>query len=372
MAIPYVGNPDFRGYLNYLGQQGDGQAANALNYTGNDGGINNGAFLQYVSGSGGGADDAATQAATKAYIGGLYTQFQNGGARTANLGAETGNGSAGASYNPADLAYLDTQSNNLKRMLQSADTGLNNGLTGLNDSFNNETNKANTQRTRALEDYSTQETDSANAKDQSLGQVDTNARTLNDSLRRILGMASGSGSSAYQLAAPNAVAREASGQRNNVLSNFGANSRDLTTAEDRATIDFQSLLDDLSSQRKSKEEGLRAGVLQNKNQINNQLADVAAQKSSLMGGGYSSAVAAQAPYTNAINANQSALDNLFAQFRTPYTVNPVNPKPVDLRDYTVDRQAINANNQSGGDQTTNSPYSYFLKRQQDQQNPVAG
>ena len=41
MAAPYVGNPDFRGYLNYLGQSGDpeytqGMARGALNFVGGD------------------------------------------------------------------------------------------------------------------------------------------------------------------------------------------------------------------------------------------------------------------------------------------------------------------------------------------------
>ena len=36
MAAPFVGNQDYRGYLNYLGTQGDKSAAALLNYVGND------------------------------------------------------------------------------------------------------------------------------------------------------------------------------------------------------------------------------------------------------------------------------------------------------------------------------------------------
>lgn len=281
-------------------------------------------------------------------------------------GTYTGGGSSTPAYNPADVAYLDSQSSNLQRMLQSAQTGLNQGLTGLQDSYNQEVSGANQQRTRALEDYATQGVDSQNSKDQALGSVDSNARTLNDSLRRILGMASGSGSSAYQLAAPNAIARQASGQRENVLNSYGANARDLGVAEDRAKVDFQSLLDNLAAQRKQKESGLRGGVLQNENEINQKLANIAAQKQSILGGGFDAAQAAQRPYEAAINNNQTALDSLFEKFRTPYDVQKVNPQAVNLRDYTVDKAAVNANTQAGT-QDAYSPYSTFLKRQQDQQ-----
>ena len=273
-------------------------------------------------------------------------------------------------YNPADISYLDTQSGNLQRMLQSADTGLNNGLTALSDSYNSEQNKANLQRSRALEDYQAQELQNQKGKESSLNTVDTNARTLNNSLQRILGMASGSGSSAYQFAAPNAVARQASGQRTNVLDNFGTNTAALTTAEDRAKVDFQTLLDNLAAQRNQKESDLRSRVLSNKNSIQDKLSQVAAQRAQALGGGTSAIAAAQQPFQNEINANQTALDNLFTQFRTPtYDVKPVAPQQVDLGKYSVDRAAINAQNQGG--QAAYSPYSYFLKKQNDQNTPTA-
>jgi len=313
-------------------------------------------------GNTGGSTDGGNEVAPT----GATTQQQQAGSNG------TGTGTGNTSYNPADISYLDTQSSNLQRMLQSADTGLNNGLTALSDSYNSEQNKANLQRSRALEDYQAQELQNQKGKESSLNTVDTNARTLNNSLQRILGMASGSGSSAYQFAAPNAVARQASGQRTNVLDNFGSNTAALTTAEDRAKVDFQTLLDNLAAQRNQKESDLRAGVLGNKNSIQSKLADIAAQRAQALGGGTSAIAAAQQPFQNEINANQTALDNLFSQFRTPtYDVKPVAPQQVDLGKYSVDRAAINAQNQGG--QAAYSPYSYFLNKQKDQQNnPVAG
>lgn len=359
---------DFRGYV-------QSTAPEFLGFVGNDGGYN-APKLQSAGGveSNYKHQSLTPQGAVNA-IGELWNNYNHrydaapsGGQAAPSGGSAAGGGggrASGPAYNPADLAYLDSQTGTLQRMLQSADTGLNNGLTNLGDSFNKESSNVNQQRSRALEDYGKQEVLSQQGKDQSLGKVDTNARTLNDSLRRILGMAAGSGSSAY-LTAPKAVARQASGQREGVLSDYATNADALHTAEERAKTDFQSLLDNLWAQKNQKESDLRSGVLNNKNSINQQLGSVAAQRSSLLGGSYKSAIAAQQPYAAAINANQGALDNLFNQFRSPtYNITPVNAKPVDLKQYAVDKAAINTNSQSGT-QDAYSPYSFFLKKQQDQ------
>lgn len=55
MAAPYIGNNDFRGYLNYLGSQGDTAAKNYLNfvggdYAGGDTGVNHEALAQAIQG----------------------------------------------------------------------------------------------------------------------------------------------------------------------------------------------------------------------------------------------------------------------------------------------------------------------------------
>jgi hypothetical protein len=197
-------------------------------------------------------------------------------------------------------------------------------------------------------------------KQDAIGQVDMNARTLNDSLRRTLGMASGSDSSAYKFAAPNAVAREASGERGEVLGDFAENERSIATAEKRAEEDFASLLDDLARQRNQSESGLRSGVLESRQNINRSLADIAAERSSMMGGNYNSAMAAQKPYAQAINARQQEIDSLFNRFRSPQlTAKPVEVQTPELQQYMVDEAGI-APGQAA--QPQYSPYSNFLRR----------
>lgn len=284
----------------------------------------------------------------------------------AKLPGGSGSG-GGSSANAADLAFLDSQENSLRQQLARAQTTLGQGITGLQDAFNRETSKANQQRSRALEDFGLQRDDTIRAKGDALGRVDTNARVLNDSLRKRIGMASGSGSSAYQYAAPNAVAREASGERTDVLGDYAVNERNLGLAERRAEQDFASLLEEIGRNRQSKEQQLRQSIAETEQDINSRLGGVAGQRAALRGGGYGAIRAAQSPYEAAIAERQSTLDNLFNQFRNPVlSTRQVEVQKPELRDYMVDRAAINANEASGGARDAYSPYSNFLRRDEEE------
>lgn len=276
-----------------------------------------------------------------------------------------GSGSSSPSYSTADLAYLNDQAARLQAQQASADRALTSGLTQLGDSYNKEVSGANLNQSRALEDFNTKRLDTTKAKDTALGRVDTNARTLANSLRQRIGMASGSNSSAYQITAPGAVARDASKDRTGVVETYGTNFRNLDTSENRVKTDFESLLSDLEAQRKSRESDFRSGILEKKNAIDNSLAEVARQKALLMGGGYDQVRIAMAPYTAAIDSRTSEIDGLFDKYRTPYNVKAVDVRTPDLANYTVDKAQINANNQSGVDAT--NPYSSFLKQKDETQ-----
>jgi len=252
-------------------------------------------FPNWGTGTGGGNDSSA----------------QESGALAA------GAGGGGGGYSADDLNYLNDQESILRQMLNRTGTTLNQGLEGLNSASIAEENKAKLSRERAMTDYNTKRGDTELAKDKAIGNVNTNARTMADSVRRRLSMASGSGSSAYQLAAPNAVARDASKNRSNVLEGYGANARDLSTAEKRATEDFDMMLQDLAQQRRDKEAALRSGVMENQNAVEEQLANIAAEKAKLLGGGYGSARIAQQPLRDSINARTAQIDELFNQFKAP-------------------------------------------------------
>lgn len=286
------------------------------------------------------------------------TSVKDAGDSPADLGAAAGSG--GTTLSASDQAYLDTQIGLLQGLLGKDSTTLSQGEDNLNDSYNSSVNSANTDRTRALEDYDTQDQQNNQQKTDTLGGIDTASRVLNDSLKRILGMAGGSNSSAYQITAPNAVARQASTQRNGALQTFTNNESAVKTARDRATSDFASLLSDLSTQKAQKEEQLKTGVLQNDQDVNKQIASLVAQKASGSGGGYAGAIAAQQPYTNAINSSQSSIDSLFDQFRNPvFQTTAVTPDAVNLDSYTANAAAIDPNS-NGATMDPSQTSDYYL------------
>lgn len=281
------------------------------------------------------------------------------------LGNNTGSGSTGGgsepAYSPEDLAFLDFQAGLLREMLGRTDTTLSQGLTNLDDSFNREQSRSNERQSQVLRDYGIRRDDTTRDQQGALGRVDTNARTLSESIRRMLGMASGRGS--HNDVANFAIARQASDQRSGVKDKFGRNLRDIDVAETDAKSQFEQLLEDLAIQRRSKESELRGGVEDRRIDIERGLADIAGERAALTGGGYAGARLAQQPYLDSIRSRQSQLDGLFERFRSPqYNVKQVDPKVPQLAEYTVDRQKLNANQQLGSD--PNSPYAQFLAQRQ--------
>lgn len=291
-----------------------------------------------------------------------YTAPTSSGS-TSGGGTGTYYGSDGTAlaYNPDDLAYLEDKEGLLRKLLARSGTLLDQGLTRLGDSFDRETGRVNTQQAETKAGYGTQREDTTKQKLSAVNQVNTNARTLSDSLRRILGLASGTASSAYRFAAPQAVARNASISRTGVNETYGRNFRNIDESERKSDLSFQEVLEDLARQRREKEEDLRGGVLESEQQTLANLADVARQKALLLGGGYDQVRAATAPLQGQIDERQSRLDQLFNRFRNPYTPKQAVVDRPELGDYTVDRAAISGQAEGQGQY---SPYDYlsYLKR----------
>jgi len=263
-------------------------------------------------------------------------------------------GTGGTSYNPADIAYLNDQEARLRAQHGSTDTALNNGLTQLGDSYNKEVAGTNARQAQATQDFGIKREDTTRAKDSALTRTNENARTLAEGLRRRLGLASGSGSSAFQFAAPGAVSKIATENRTGVLENFGTNFRDLNIARDRTKSQFEELFAGLESDRKTKESGFRADIIDKQNKVSSDLAEVARQRALALGGGYTQAKAAMAPYVGQIDSRQAEIDGLFSKYRTPFTPKAVDTSMPTLRDYMVDRANIKAG--QPGPQDPTAPY----------------
>jgi len=280
-------------------------------------------------------------------------------------GPYTGGGGSSDSYDPADLAYLEDKEDLLNRQLGRTDAGLKQALEQLLNAYNKEVSGANKQRGRAMEDFDDKAEISEQGRGRELGKVDTNSRMLADSLRRRLGLASGSGSSAYQIAAPRAVQRQASEQRGDVLEDYSANFQALDKDRTRATEDFASLLEDLAAQRKFREGGVRNAILTQRNKIQGNLGHVAGQRQKLLGGGYDDVRKAMSPYEQAIRGGESEIDKIFDKYTTKYNIKPVNVRNTQLRDYATDEAAVR-DNAATGNQSEYAPYKSYLEEDEEQ------
>jgi hypothetical protein len=350
---------DLSGNYNPYGQNTQPKGAY---WRGNDGNV-------YVKGAEGVNSAGAWDDNTDLYWGGMGYQAINNPGGGQSLGATnsiTAGGSGSGGGDAGELASLDRSEGRLRALYGQADTQLNQGLQSLTNSYTGEQNKLNTGRTRTLEGYDTQGQQAVQKRDEGIGKVDTNARTLNDSLRRLLGMAGGSKSSAFQFAAPNAVAREASQGRQGVIGDYAQDAGALDKARKYADEDYTSALDELLTSKNQREQALRSGIEQQRGSIDQQLGDIAARRSGLRGGSTQAQIAAAQPYEDQYNSREQAINNLFAQFNPNVAARAVNPQSVDLSQYQVDRGAINANRQTGQNNST-SPYSNFLRKQLEEQ-----
>lgn len=282
----------------------------------------------------------------------------------AQVGGGGGGGAAAApDTSAADLAYLDDQEGRAKGMLSSTAKSLENGLLQLGDSVNKELDKNKQGRVSSAAKYGTQRNDTTEDKLDSVRGVKTNARTLADSVRRVLGMAAGRQSSAYQEVAPGAIARDASIKTTDVNDRYARNFRNIKTAEDETMAKYDESDNEVRDTAKQRESDLRAGILQQEQGIYGTLADIARQRESIKGGGYSAMRRASSAPEAAIGQRQAALDNLFTQFRTPFSAKAVTATEANLDNYNVDKTELATKGAGGGAASGEvSPYLQALKK----------
>lgn len=340
-GLPYAGNADYRGYLNSQAQAGNTNAQLALNFVGNDGVWNpNASIVPYSTN--------AVNAA-KAYNDQSYYNWLTGGS------SGSGSGSSSASTKPdttaSDLAYLDNYDTSLRGQLSSAQQALGQGLQQIDDSYNENTTRTNQDRNNADTGFNTQRTNTTKDAQKAEDQINTNARTLSDSVRSMLGLAGGTDSSAYQFAAPAAIARDTTEKTTANKDTFGRNYDAIDSAQSASDLKFERALQDLADQRKQKQSGLQSGILDQENQITQQLAQNALTRGEINGGTYAATSAALAPFTQQMSDRQAAIDNLFSQYRTPYQLQDTTPVAANTNTYTPTTTTVQP---AAGDNASNS------------------
>ena len=275
----------------------------------------------------------------------------NQGGGSNNTGYWVGGRNYGSANNFAQIqqtnAMLDDQSSRLNRLLGTIGTQRDQGLQKLSNSYN-------TEKLAGEQQYDQQAQDNTRQKMTALNKVDTNARTAYNSLRRLLGLSGSANQSALKFAAPNAIAKVASGERANQIENFGLNERNITNAR-------KNFLDDLLAKKNERESAFLQGLLSQEQSIQSDLGDIAGQRAQLAGGNFQAVRNARAPFQATIDQKQSEIDNLFSKYNTPFNANR---QLAQLNEFTVDKAALNANRAQG--QAEFSPYQQPLRRRLEQ------
>jgi len=275
---------------------------------------------------------------------------------TSTLGANTttsnNTGSTAPSapaYDPDDLAFLDDQKAGLEGQLGRADTTLGNTLATLLAKYNEEKGLGEKTYNRNVRDLNDKTAISEFGRGRELDKVDTRARSLANGLRQRIGLASGSGSSAYQITAPNAVQQQASEQRGNVLSDYAANFQALDRNKQDTETDFSDLLTSLAAERTNRENRARSDIEIQKGAINSNIGQLEGKRAEIMGGGYKEIRNAMNPWNQRVQQGESLIDSIYSKYAQKYTAKPVQERTTNLRDYMTDNVAVRDQQATGND-----------------------
>ncbi len=289
-----------------------------------------------------------------------------GSADTGATGGSYGSGGASRpSYSQDDLAYLDGQMGNLDRQYGRVDTQLQNALRMALQNYENTKATGETQYNRNTRDINLKESVSEQGRQRELGKVDTGARMLANSLRQKLGLASGSGSSAYQVSAPDAVRRQATEQRGDVLGDYSANFAQIANTRKDTEDDWTQMQNQLSNEYNQRRMGSEGEFATLKSEIDANRQRVAGEKAKLLGGGYAGVKSAMAPYEQRIAEGESLIDGLYNKYAAGYKVDPIKQRTVNLRDYATDKVAVR-DQQATGTEDPYAPYKNYVKDEEDQ------
>lgn len=271
----------------------------------------------------------------------LYPTANNTPSGNTNL-QSGGTGGAVAGLSAQDRAALQDQAQQLQSLLGHLDTQYNNQKTGLEDSYNEQVGGATQNRDK-------QASGQRQARTSTLDTIRQNANTGYNSLAQIIGRSAGRGSSAFRDLLPNVVGKDTASQTQNASQTYGTNLSEIDNS-------YNAALQDLLKQKKQNQSSLDQGYQENRQSLLGQQQQNAGAQAE--NGGYAAVQAAISPYRNQIEQSRTAVDNLFNQYRTPYTPLAQDPK---LAEYTTDRATINAGQQGVADPT--NPYTAILKKQ---------
>lgn len=330
MALPYIGNPDYRGYLNYLGSSGDTKAKTLLNYVGNDA----------VWGQSGVPLQGKVIKDLKGYNENLYNQYngllyggQNGSTSTG--GTSGADAAAEAQAKADEQAYWADQIGNVDSQLGRLGKQEQVGRKNIGSSYGSAFNRLLGDKNITERDYTTKKTQTTQDNITAKTGIDSSVRNKNTSLQRMLGARGAGNSSAAQILAPYAAAIEGSKQRTSVNTAFGRNIQGLDTAWGDYERDWNTSSEDLKAQRDSQLNQLLGGISSTKAGLLEQKANAEVQRRQAAGESYTQARAARSPYLSRINELMSKIDSL--GINPTFTPKTAAYRAPDLASYTYER-----------------------------------
>ncbi len=334
----FIGNNDFRGYLNYLASQGDTRAQLALNadgtgYVNNEGGINRGLLNEYNQAAPGAGPDEPWQQAQVDY---LTNQFNTWKGQQSGGGG--GGGSAGTAQDKADeMAYWQDQIANADRQLGRLPGQLQSGEANIDSSYQSAYDRLVGDKEVTNRDYTTKRGQTVEDNITAKSNINASVRNRNTGLQRLLGSKGAGNSSAAQILAPYAAAKEGNSQRQQVNTAYSRNIGGLDTAWGDYEKDWGESANDLGTQRENNKKTLRSGIAEAEAKALEEKSNAAVQRAQAGGQNYTQARNARTPYMARIQQLISQIDSLGTT--TPLQARAATYKAPELSEYTYDRFA---------------------------------
>lgn len=223
-----------------------------------------------------------------------------------------GGSSYGPSYDTAAVAQYDQGINNANAALNRLGSQLESGNSGIDASWQNALNQLLLSRNQGEKSYNLNKQQTASDYVSAKNTIGANAGNSLNSLLRLLGSRGAGGSSAYNIAAPNAVSRQATIQRSEASGTNAKNNQALDINWNNFLTGYNNQVSSANSQREQQRQALQAQIENSRGSILQTIAQLAGMKASAMGG---NAAGAAQPYIDQAN---SALDRAVS-----FRVNPI-------------------------------------------------
>ena len=178
-----------------------------------------------------------------------------------DTGGVAGAGTNTTGYDPA--AYQQAIGNTNAAIGRLGNT-LNSGNSAIDSSYTNALNQLLLGRNQSQQAYDTTKQQTAQDYIGAKNTIGANAGASLHGLQRLLGSRGAGGGSAYNIAAPEAVARDATLQRNDVGNQFGQNNQALDTNWNNYLTGYNNSVADVGAQRDQQHQQLQQNIESNR------------------------------------------------------------------------------------------------------------